>query len=73
MDPKAYFKLCAGHDWFYNYSDDGSVYRRGSESLSRLRTLKIGNEINESIFKAWSDYCFNSSPKPKLEDFNLGD
>jgi hypothetical protein len=30
----------ARHDWYYNYSDDYSVYRRGSESADRIRDLR---------------------------------
>ncbi len=30
----------ARHDWYYNYSDDYSVYRRGSENASRIQELR---------------------------------
>lgn len=30
----------AGHDWYYGYSDDYSVYRRGQEQANRINDLR---------------------------------
>ena len=36
MTPKEFHALCAAHDWYYSYSDDHSVWRRGSERAGEL-------------------------------------
>ena len=30
-------RLLASHDWYYNYSDDHSVYARGRDHASSIR------------------------------------
>jgi len=31
-------RLLASHDWYYNYSDDHSVYARGRDHASSIRS-----------------------------------
>lgn len=33
------YKILQNHDWSYEYSDDHYVWRRGSESLSKLKLI----------------------------------
>ena len=35
-----YEKCLKGHDWYYNYSDDHSVWRNGCTQSDRLTTLR---------------------------------
>lgn len=71
-----YFKLCAEHDWFYSYSDDASVNRRGYINETRLKQYYSANPDLETIYIAWKDYNFSGEPfgidklqKPILESF----
>ena len=32
-------KALAGHDWFYEYSDDHSVWSRGRDALANISSL----------------------------------
>ncbi len=48
---------CLSHDLTYSYSDDGGVYRRGSESEDRIRraAAKFPREDVERIWNAIVD------------------
>lgn len=35
-----YIAALRGHDWAFEFSDDGTVYRAGLESLRRLQALR---------------------------------
>ena len=35
-----YIKLLRQHDWYYAYSDDGTVYRRGDAERGVLNSLR---------------------------------
>ena len=39
MDKEEFLKVLARHDWFYQYSDDYSVWRRGQEASDRIQGL----------------------------------
>ena len=55
MDKNDLLQNLKAHDWFYDYSDDGSVWRRGSQDAARLsKELKLLNCPFEwwDIFKA---------------------
>ena len=42
------------HDWFYEYSDDHSVWRRGSDERDVIR--KLQEEI-DGDYKVWNEYA----------------
>ena len=51
-------QLLASHDWYYNYSDDHSVYCRGRDhassiraELDRLKALGLEAEANDLYAK----------------------
>ena len=69
MTKQEYFALCARHDWFYDYSDDHSVYCRGRDSESNLVGLASNDPELQDIYNAWCKYMSNQSIKPKLENF----
>lgn len=37
---RAFYDRLAAHDWFYQYSDDGWVYNRGSEDVARYAVMQ---------------------------------
>lgn len=41
------------HDWFYNFSDDHSVYKRGQAEQKRLEALREKLDPNREI---WNKY-----------------
>jgi len=52
--------MCATHDWYYQYSDDHSVYRKGADAEDRLKrrytNLKSRGltESAEAIYKKYA-------------------
>lgn len=78
MTAKEFFGRCSGHDWYYDYSDDYSVYSRGKRAAVEIVSLSKTDPLFEKIFKAWYDHvwsgpAFNSErkPRPELADFGI--
>ena len=76
------FEKLESHDWFYEYSDDNSVWRRGQEQLNEIRRItarggpefaKLYQDYHDSVF---SGPAFNCDAKPRpprpLNGQNLG-
>jgi len=34
--------LCSTHDWFYSFSDDHTVWKRGSAQIAKIRACMLG-------------------------------
>lgn len=72
MTPQEFYKLCQAHDWFFVYSDDGSVYRAGEAAEKRLQELVSFQPELKPILVSWSKHMFNgpawgTEPVPKPE------
>lgn len=48
-------RLCLGHDWRYDYTDDGAVWRRGNEVQKKLE--KIVAEKGGKYKEYWENYA----------------
>ena len=53
------------HDWYFNYSDDGRVYRKGAQELENIldQMKKMDSKEAQSL---WNKYA------PKVQKFPLG-
>lgn len=75
MTNEEFFDLLERHDWYYNYSDDHRVWKKGSEASKRLQAIIQENDLWTRMYLAYSDYIFKplqerqSLEAPKLEDF----
>lgn len=73
MTTSEFFDECLRMDWFYEYSDDPSKWRKGDERMSRLTALAKGNPEFQKILDAWWAYEFpkenKRSAKPNKEEF----
>lgn len=49
-----YRKLLAHHDWFYGYSDDMTVYRRGLNETIKLKELQLKLDPDMTI---WNEFA----------------
>lgn len=64
-----FYKKLQNHDWFYDFSDDGRVWREGREAEARLRgeARDLGPEyvqlFNDYEASVWSGPGFGT---PKL-------
>ena len=63
-----YNELCR-LDWFYEYSDDYSVWKKGSEAYSSARNRCYQNE---TTYRMWNDFAKSvGSERPKREDYEI--
>lgn len=49
-----YRKLLGSHDWYYNYSDDYSVWAKGKASYAEIWDLQPNIDPD---FKIWNEYA----------------
>jgi hypothetical protein len=49
-----YEKCLAFHDWFYDFSCDYSVYRKGREELVQLQRMQ---KLYDTDFTLWNHYA----------------
>ena len=45
-----YIAALRGHDWAFEFSDDGAVYRAGRESLRRLEALRAEIDADGAVW-----------------------
>ena len=74
MTKQEYFNLCARHDWFYDYSDDHSVWKRGNDMQKIIRAVSEELPDYAPIYKAWVNYInaldtSSKLPVPTMDDF----
>lgn len=49
-------RALSSHDWYYDYSDDHTVWRRGRDSASRIQQLR--HQLEQSGMKAEADTLY---------------
>ena len=49
-----YRMALAHHDWYYDFSDDHSVYKAG---LSQRESLRVQAKALDPTFVIWNSYC----------------
>jgi hypothetical protein len=52
------YKLLEQHDWYYEYSDDFSVWRRGQRQKSQINNLRIVSDEHEELFQNYRSFVF---------------
>ena len=57
-------KMLINHDWFYEYSDDHSVWRRGNEKERELMSIAQKDKRAEVLFEGYRSYMFKGAEKP---------
>ena len=63
-----YFKELQGHDWYYEYSDDHSVWTKGRNKRHQLQALAQESEVMLRMYNDYADFVFhNSEIKPTIE------
>jgi hypothetical protein len=61
MTLKEFYKLLSSHDWYFEYSDDMSVQRKGEESLRNIRDSIKTNE-QQALYDGFQAHYFNGPP-----------
>lgn len=54
MTEQQYRDKLQHHDWYYNYSDDASVWRKGFEADKELQAAQKSLDPD---YKIWNEYC----------------
>jgi len=64
-----FWRMLRNHDWTFDYSDDHSIWRRGTAELSAIReVVEAGGEEYKKLFDEYSAYAWrkdNSIEQPK--------
>jgi hypothetical protein len=58
------YDLLEKHDWYYMYSDDGNVYRRGAEASHKLQAVIQENDHFIALYNEYIDYINGNREKP---------
>lgn len=56
IDLDEYKKLLINHDWFYQYSDDYSVWKRGNSENRVIASHKNDSEEHSKLFEKYCPY-----------------
>ena len=65
-----YYDMLARHDWFYEYSDDNAVWRRGVASETAIREATTQSPAHAELYQAYHDHissgpAFKTPKAPK--------
>jgi hypothetical protein len=52
------------HDWYYEFSDDFNVWKRGDEEGDKLRRISYLSPAHKKLYDQFVSYKFESDPKP---------
>lgn len=58
---QSYYDLLSRHDWYYTFSDDGSVYRAGAASEANLRKIADESPEHRALFEGFAKHYFSGS------------
>lgn len=71
-----FWDLCASHDWWYQYADDGRAYRAGAAENADLANIAHrGGEAYVKILSSWRAHVFDpakTAPKPVRPEVSPG-
>ena len=77
MNIPEFFEACKKFDWYYEFSDDGRVWREGTAAREKLLKEAKDDLVKKQIFTDWSNYMFTGegwstpkAPEPKLENYH---
>ncbi len=67
MTPQEFYDACEKFDWFFEYSDDFSVWRRERTNHAALLAHTLGRPDLLAIYDAWFAFMFSGDAfgKPK--------
>jgi len=65
---KEFYGILSEHDWYYQYSDDYGVWKKGNEEAARIRQLLQHERVDifkfRELYNDWVRYSFDKGPKP---------
>lgn len=67
---KEFYKRLENHDWYFEYSDDHSVWMKGNREYKDLtRYVSENGGIFLEMMNAFTDYYTEKREKPTLSEF----
>lgn len=57
------------HDWYYDMSEDPTVYRAGRAEGGRLFAASGQSEEHMQMYIAYQKFVWGKGPEPKREDY----
>jgi len=61
-----YYDMLTGHDWYYDYSDDHSVWQRGRDASEQLRRIAESNgQEYKDLRSSFRTYYFSGGTTEK--------
>lgn len=70
MNKAEFFQACQSHDWYHDFSDDHSAWKRGIAEYQALTAAMQEMPELRPIFRAFSEYHFQNGRKPALGDYD---
>lgn len=71
MELQEYYEELGKHDWFYQYSDDHSVWRHGESARARLASIANQSPEHRALWDGFNKHMFSGdawgtekAPKP---------
>ena len=64
----AYIDRLNQHDWYFDYSDDGNVWRRGNERRAQLVQHAQTHDIYQQSYNDWASYKYDRILKDTLDN-----
>lgn len=65
---KQFYDILSQHDWYYQYSDDHNVWKRGQEESSRIRQiLQVEHPRSyqlRELYNQWVRFVNKQGPRP---------
>lgn len=59
---QAFYDRLERHDWYYDWSDDNSVWRRGRAEATALKAISQQSPEHMALFTAYSVHKFTGKP-----------
>ena len=64
-----YFNRLSNHDWYYDYSDDHSVWKRGNEYRDRLLNTAAEHPTYKKMYNEFVNWMRSNRERPVVTEF----
>jgi hypothetical protein len=62
MNLSDFYNALEAHDWYFDYSDDHSVWKRGVAARDALVAASKESPEHTALFKAYREHMFTGKP-----------
>lgn len=57
-----FYELLSKHDWYYDWSDDRSIWARGKSSLVLIQGIAAQSQEHLALFNGFKKHYFTGRP-----------